>query len=167
MYDAFNYLMFEDDRPDYNYMTEFDFATDIPAMSRASDVLDATDPDLDDVTARGSKIIMYHGWGDAASNPLNSIDYYDAVKTRRADADEFLKLYLIPGMTHCRGGIGFEQVDWFSALQSWVEDGVAPDAVIGTRPADGATRPHCPYPRRALYDGSGDPKLAASFVCGE
>lgn len=172
MIDSFNYLMFEDDRPDYKYMTDFDFNTDPQKLSAAEVTYNATDPDLLDVEQKGAKIIMYHGWSDPAVNPLNTIDYYDQVKQNMqsnggSDVNSFMKLYLVPGMGHCRGGVGFDQTDWLTPLRAWVEDGVAPDAVSASRASDGASRIQCPYPQKAVYQGSGDMNDAANFTCSD
>jgi feruloyl esterase len=80
--------------------------------------------------------------------------------------DKFLKLYLVPGMAHCGGGVGHSTVDWLSPLVNWVEKGVAPGAIVGSRTVSGATstRPHCPYPQEAVFTG-GDANDAASYAC--
>ena len=163
--DAFNYLMFEDDRADYDYMIDFDFDTDPARMAEAEKAYNATDPDIADVKSSGKKIIMYHGWADAASNPYNSIDYYDAVNDAVEDMDSFMKLYMIPGMAHCRGGVGFENADFVTALRNWVENDDAPAGIEATRTSDRATRPLCPYPQLARYDGNGDVDSASSYSC--
>lgn len=55
-----------------------------------------------------------------------------------------------------------------SALSRWVEQGVAPAAVIATKYDDkGAIsrqRPVCAYPQIAVYRGSGDVSAADSFA---
>jgi feruloyl esterase len=127
---------------------------------------------------------MYHGWGDPGANPIRSIRYRDSVvrflEASRGTAhgrkrvkgetwkgeketDKFLKLYLVPGMAHCGGGTGHSSVDWLTPLVDWVEHGVAPEAIVGSRGA--STRPHCPYPQEAVYDGAGDRDSAASYIC--
>ncbi|WP_082851105.1 MULTISPECIES: tannase/feruloyl esterase family alpha/beta hydrolase [unclassified Sulfitobacter] len=165
MLDAFNYLMFEEDSADYNYMTDFDFETDPARMAGAAKTYNATDPNIADVKSSGKKIIMYHGWADAASNPYNSIDYRTAVDETVGEADSFLKLYMVPGMAHCRGGIGFENADFVTALIDWVENDKAPAAIEATRTADMATRALCPYPQLAMYDGKGDINSSDSYSC--
>ena len=60
-----------------------------------------------------------------------------------------------------------------SAVERWVETGVAPQKVIATKyvndldPSQGVkmTRPLCPYPQVARYNGTGDKDDAANFVC--
>jgi len=175
--DAFEWLMFNPDRPGFNYLTDFDWNTDPFQMDQAAQTFNATDPDLRDVKARGGKIVMYHGWGDPGANPLRTIAYYESVvafmgqhfgpKWMAAENTErFLRLYMVPGMAHCGGGTGHANVDWLTPLVNWVENGVAPHAIVGTRASDGSTRPHCPYPQAAIYDGTGDPADAASYSCG-
>jgi feruloyl esterase len=59
-----------------------------------------------------------------------------------------------------------------TALESWVEKGTAPSAIIATKfvsddPAKGVklSRPICAYPQSVEYKGSGDPNNAANFSC--
>ena len=114
-------------------------------LERAGDVLDATDPDLRPFAKRGGKLILYHGWSDAAISALSSIDYYDEVRTKVSPAteDSFLRLFMVPGMQHCSGGPGPNsfvqsgpasasgpddaQHEIVLALQQWVEKGIAPE----------------------------------------
>ena len=159
------------------------------AMKTADDklarTLDATDPDLKRFESRGGKLILYHGWSDAAIPPVNAIDYYQSVvgKVGAKDAGRFVRLFMVPGMQHCGGGPGPNsfggvvpqgdpQHDIGAALQRWVEDGVAPTQIIATHyktgnPASGPdrTRPLCPYPQVAHWNGKGSADEAANFVC--
>ena len=66
------------------------------------------------------------------------------------------------------GGTGTTAFDPLTALDAWVDRGIAPDRITASRVVDGATirtRPLCPYPKKAEYFGSGSPDEAASFVC--
>jgi hypothetical protein len=61
--------------------------------------------------------------------------------------------------------------DVFLALRKWVEHGIAPTRIIGTKyvgddPAHGVafTRPMCPYPQQARYRGAGATIDAANFA---
>ena len=112
---------------------------------------------------------MYFGWADTALNPMMGVRYYeDAVKTTGPQTDDFFRLYMVPGMFHCGGGLGADQFDAFTRLANWVEGGATPERMDAARISDGKvelTRPLCPYPQVARYNGSGDPKYAASFSC--
>jgi feruloyl esterase len=146
--------------------------------------LDSTNPDLSPFSARGGKLIMYHGWNDPAISPWNSIAYYQNVrKTMGAEkAESFLRLYMVPGMEHCVGGPGpaaFGQLGIststgpkygvFDALVDWVEKDVPAKDVIATKYTPDnkvmMTRPLCPYPAIAKYKGTGDTNDAANFSC--
>ena len=148
--------------------------------------LNATNPDLGAFKKRGGKLIMYHGWSDAAIPPVNAINYYKSVvaKMGAKDSDSFVRLFMVPGMQHCGGGPGpsvFGQAsvaqgdpqhDVAAALEQWVERGVAPEQIIATKykgmnAASGVarTRPLCAYPKVAAWNGKGDSDDAANFSC--
>ena len=78
------------------------------------------------------------------------------------------RLFMIPGMAHCRGGEGLNSFDSISVLEQWVEKGTAPDQIVGSRIEDGKverTHPLCPYPQVAVYKGTGSTNDAANFAC--
>ena len=157
--------------PTWSYKS-FNFDSDPLKLAALAKMLDAINPDLTRLKKRGGKIIHYHGWADALVNPQVSLDYYEAVlkKLGQRQTQEFYKLYLIPGMFHCAGGVGCDRADWFTPLLAWVEKGSAPGVIAGARVQQGATvmtRPHCPYPEVARYKGSGDTTKAENFVCGK
>jgi feruloyl esterase len=171
-----------------------DFDQDVAfGDAKAGPVLNATNPDLRSFRANGGKLIQYHGWGDAAITALSSIDYYENVRTfldrfpdprsENTDIDDFYRLFLVPGMGHCSGGIGPSSFgngflsartdaehDLLSALEAWVEQDTAPERLIGTGtalsdPTATLTRPLCPYPQSARYLGSGNANSADNFEC--
>jgi feruloyl esterase len=157
----------------------FDFADDVELAQRLTrDLLDATNPDLSAFRDAGAKLILYHGWNDQVIFPEGTIDYYAKVDatlagkpspTNRKTTD-FFRLFMVPGMTHCRGGPGTSEFDAQAAIEAWVERGIAPGRIEASHREDGTvtrTRPLCPYPQTARYDGTGDPNQAASFVCAQ
>jgi feruloyl esterase len=86
----------------------------------------------------------------------------------RSEAASFHRLFLVPGMEHCRGGPGPDSFDALPDLVRWVEDGVAPERIVASRVEGGRTaftRPLCAWPQQARYRGQGDPNDAASFEC--
>lgn len=76
---------------------------------------------------------------------------------------------MMPGVLHCQGGPGPDCVDWLDAIEAWVERGKAPDRMLASRlSSDGSvekTRPLCPYPEVAIYNGSGNTNEVESFRC--
>ena len=157
------------------------------ADDKMAQMYNATDPNLKAFKDRGGKLLLYHGWSDAALPPTNTIHYYESVvkKMGRKQADQFIELFMVPGMQHCGGGPGPNDFGAMSpapatpdhsmvhALEQWVEQGAAPAKIIATRyktegnPSSGAarTRPLCPYPTFAKYSGSGSTDDATNFSC--
>lgn len=156
----------------------FDFDRDVELVdAKLARTLNAVDPDLRDFKARGGKLIVYHGWNDPGVMPQQTLDYYDnvveyAAKSQGVDGkaytDEYLRLFMVPGMGHCRGGTGPDQADWVAALAGWVEKGQAPTSITAQRVDQGkvvTTRPLCPHPQVARYKGRGDTNDAGNFEC--
>ena len=147
----------------------FDIDKDIPSLEFLSQTLDAMDPDLSEFRERGGKLIMYFGWADPQLNPRVAVEYYDQVAERMGSAPEdFFRLFMVPGMFHCGGGVGTSTFDVATPLRDWVENGAAPRSIPASRVSGGKTlrtRPLCPYPQVARYRGSGSIDDAANFSC--
>jgi feruloyl esterase len=99
----------------------------------------------------------------------SSIGYYEGVVKfmgGRKETEDFFRLSLIPGVHHGGLGPGFAQFDSFTALENWVERGIAPDKLIASRMSNGTierSRPVYPYPVQARYRGKGDARQSESF----
>jgi hypothetical protein len=157
-------------RPTQSYdLFSFDIEKDLDKVQAARATLDATDSDLSRFRARGGKIVSYFGWADGALNPLMGVKYYESVTQKTGpETRDFYRLFMVPGMFHCSGGVGVSAFDAFTPLVNWVEKGTAPATIVGARVVDGKpvrTRPLCPYPEVAKYKGSGSIDDAASFNC--
>jgi feruloyl esterase len=169
----------------------FNVDRDLPiARQKTAAAIDAVNPNLSAFRSHGGKLILYHGWNDPAIPALNTVNYYEEVigSMGRANADSFVRLYMVPGMQHCFGGPGADEFGgagsftWASdpqrnartALENWVEKGTAPGVIIASKIEGAApttvgsvvmTRPLCPYPQQAHYKGSGDPNRYENFTC--
>lgn len=147
----------------------FDFEKDPERMGAIRALLDARNPDLTEFRARGGKLLMYFGWADTALAPSMAIDYYDQATAVTGPATrDFFRLFMVPGMFHCRGGIGPDRFDALTPLINWVEGGRAPDTIVASQLEGDTvvrTRPLCPYPLVARHGGTGSPDQAASFSC--
>lgn len=169
----------------------FNFDGDVAfANAKAARTFNATEADLGRFTHRNrrGRIIMWHGWEDPAISATDSVDYYRRVVRENDDAGDFFRLFLVPGMLHCSGGPGpnafgqglaqqpplsnAPEHDVLSALERWVEQGVAPNSIVAVKyvsnnPALGIerTRPLCAYPKVAVYKGRGSTNEAANFAC--
>jgi feruloyl esterase len=162
------YMAFGRPNPEYDWMT-FDLEKDYDKLLPARTALDATDPNLARFRDRGGKIVSYFGWADPALNPMMGIQYYESVnKTMGPSTSTFYRMFMVPGLFHCGGGVGVNSFDVFTPLVEWVEKGKAPDTIRATRMVDGKavmTRPLCPHPEVARYTGSGSTDDAANFAC--
>jgi pimeloyl-ACP methyl ester carboxylesterase len=164
----FRYLAFPQKNPNYQFR-EFDFEKDPARLAWIHDVLDATDPDLSRLQQRNGKVLMYFGWADAALNARMGVEYYESVLQKMgAGTKDFFRLFMVPGMFHCAGGVGCGSFDKLTPLMAWVETGVAPDRLPAAQIVNGKTlrtRPLCPYPQVARYNGGGSVDDAANFSC--
>jgi feruloyl esterase len=162
----FKYFVFGD--PSWDY-TKYHVSNAPKDARLAGTFLNATNPDLDAFKAKGHKLVMWHGWSDPALSALASIDYYERVQTRDATIRDYLRLFMMPGVLHCAGGPGPDTVDWPAVIADWVENGKAPDRIAARKLGPEGTvirsRPLCPYPQHAVYQGSGSMDAAESFAC--
>ena len=164
----FRYLAFPEKNPAYD-LNSFNLDKDPARLEWIHAVLDATEPDLSGFNRRGGKLLMYFGWADQALNARMGVEYYESVLAQMGPrTTDFFRLFMVPGMFHCSGGVGCSSFDKLTPLMQWVELGAAPERLIGARTIGGMTdrtRPLCPYPQIARYKGTGSPDEAASFVC--
>jgi feruloyl esterase len=139
------------------------------------------DIDLQRLSGRGGKVLVYHGVSDAIFSVNDTEAWLQRVQQRGGEASAAsVRLFEVPGMAHCRDGPSTDQFDMVSAIVAWVEQGQAPEAIVATARGAGnrggenkdlsagwaadRTRPLCPYPKVARYTG-GDVERAASFRC--
>ncbi len=134
-------------------------------------IIDANDPDLSAFRRRGGKLLMYFGWADPQLNPRMGVEYYEQVVEKMGGSTgEFFRLFMVPGMFHCGGGVGTSVFDAATPLVSWVEAGKAPERIEASRVSSGKvvrTRPLCAYPDVARYKGSGSIDDTANFACAK
>ena len=117
----------------------FDLDRDTLAADRAeNEPINATNPDLSKFKAHGGKLIMYHGWADPLIAPENAINYYNSVQAKMGGKQEdWYRLFMVPGMSHCRGGEGPNQFNAVAALERWKEQGVAPAQIVASHLTEG------------------------------
>jgi len=162
----YRYFVYED--PDWQ-PDSFDFDEDVDdAYEKWGAVMNNFDPDLSRFSEAGGKLIHYHGWNDAHPSPGNSIDYFKKVQETLGDTSDFYRLFMVPGMGHCRGGPGTDRFDRLAEIRAWVEDGRTPDRILAehrTEEIVDRTRPLCPHPEIAKYNGQGSTDDAVNFTC--
>lgn len=164
-------------------------ATDSTFTQSAVEYMEANSPNLDTFQGHNGKIIYHHGESDPVFSMYDTENYYESLTSRYgASTADFARLFLIPGMNHCSGGLHtLDSFDPLTAIVNWVEAGKAPDSILASNsnstqvtpsypipslpsPPDtflpvAGTRPLCPYPQFAQYTGSGNVDDAANFTC--
>src|SRR5262245_4224590 len=135
-------------------------------------LLNVDDTDLSRFKHSGGKLIIWQPQSGGPFSPQDMVNWYTEMSHEMGGFDrtqDFARLFMMPGVNHCGGGPGTSSIDAFSPVVDWVENGNAPETILGTAPATtpwpGRTRPLCPYPAYAKYKGTGDLNLAESFEC--
>jgi len=166
--DEFRYVVYQDPNWDWH---SFDLERDAAKAEAIDRNLDVMDPHLAAYAKQGGKLLLYHGWADQQVAPGSTVEFYQDVRSLSPDpehADDWVRLFMAPGMAHCAGGEGPDSFDSLTALEQWVEQGKAPRRIIAAHHTSGQvdrTRPLCPYPQVARYNGTGSIDEAANFTC--
>jgi feruloyl esterase len=132
--------------------------------------------------ARGAKMVLYHGVSDPIFSAEDTRQWMERLgKAGVNPSNDFARYFAVPGMNHCSGGPAADQMDLLTPLVQWVEQGIAPQAVVASvrgagnaggvnaeLPKDWAptrSRPLCAAPTVATYSGSGSVEDAKNFAC--
>jgi feruloyl esterase len=161
------------------FLLEYDFDSDLqeilatagPYSWSGLEAQTANSTELSVFRDRGSKLILVSGVSDPVILTNDLINWWEEVdRINDGTASDFVRLFAVPGGSHDTAiGPSAGQFDALSAIVNWVENGIAPDRIKGTAgnrsPWPGRTRPLCPYPQQARYEGSGSIEDASNFVC--
>ena len=152
--------------PAYDIMS-YDPDRDLDEISTgiAGEHVHQQNADISNFLGRGGKLLLWHGFNDPGPSPLSTINYLEAVQEKVPTHANSVKLFLAPGVLHCSGGPGPDQFDTLSAIEKWVESGIAPTSMLATKANEKISRPLCPYPQVARYQGQGDILEAKNFQC--
>jgi feruloyl esterase len=121
--------------------------------------------------AKGGKLLIYHGYDDLIISPYSSIWFYEDLAQENGGYEKVqqnARLFMVPGMQHCVTGAGPNTFDTLSALEQWVEKGIAPDAIPATHSTNNVvdrTMPLCKFPEKAHYKGSGSLNGVSGWSC--
>jgi hypothetical protein len=172
--------------PTYNPLT-VNYDTDISLVTAHSPAVNKS-TDISDFIRGGGKLIFYHGLSDSGPPWPYTVEYFHKVAERQGvgrhddmlrQAEDFMKLYLVPNMGHCGGNASTDRFDMLTPMVNWIENGIAPNTVVATgvnfSPVLGTltnlpttrSRPLCPYPQTLRYTGpkGGDISVAANYSC--
>ncbi len=143
--------------------SSYDFDRDYKRLGLAALYTD-TNPDLRHFKAAGGKLLVYQGGTDTTEMPTAIVDYYETVEKVMGGSkptQDFFRLFIIPGMNHCGGGVGAYSIDYLTYLENWVERDQAPDEMIGARVSD-AYLLSLPLPENLPADVSREQRIAAA-----
>ncbi|KAF2456011.1 Tannase/feruloyl esterase, partial [Lineolata rhizophorae] len=148
-----------------NYTEYFNYG-----VQEYSDVIGTSNPDLTPFAAAGGKLLTIHGVADQLIPHLGTVDYYKRALDVDSNLSDYYRLFLAPGVAHCRVGAGAYPNNAFEQLVSWVEDGQAPESLEAWTPPNPETgerveRPLCAWPAMAQWDGEGDVNKTESWYC--
>ena len=157
---------------DWKSATPDQVMTDL-AASPVAKQFQANDPDISAFVKRGGKLLLYHGGYDPGPSPVGTLDYLNKARavtaaklgTSPAALDKNVRLFMVTGMGHCRGGPGADQFDMLTPLDEWVQQDKAPERIVATKANSPISRPLCAWPALPHYKGEGDPNSEASFAC--
>jgi feruloyl esterase len=164
--DSIRILAYQDPNWDWH---SWDLDRDIAVANEKAGFIDVHTQDLSAFKKHGGKLLLYHGWADpgiAAGNTVNT--YKGVLSTMGSKQDDWIRLFMIPGMGHCSGGPGTDQFNRMAVIERWRESGTAPDRILASHVTGGTvdmTRPLCPYPKVGVYQGSGSMSDADNFFC--
>jgi hypothetical protein len=130
----FRYYLFQPNPGPSWKLKDFDFDRDHKRFGVA-ELTEPLNPDLRRFRNAGGKLILYSGWNDTAASVGTTVDYYESAEKvlgGPTSTQTFFRLFVVPGMNHCSGGEGPFAIDYLSYLEQWVENGSAPDKVIGS-----------------------------------
>lgn len=151
--------------PQFDPWMRLDLADLLRRVAATGTIGDADSPFLS-TFALHSKLIAYNGLADQGLASSELVHWYGQARAASGPAAaDAMRLYLVPGMTHCGGGEATDRFEMLDAIVDWVEHGKAPGRILAnTSSGPPLSRPLCPYPGVARYEG-GDPAHAASFEC--
>jgi len=181
--DWFRYAIYNDPSWDPTTQTVQDAAN---AASINPFNIETWEGDLSPFAKRGGKLLTYHGLEDGLISSDNSARYYNHVSSTMSlpssDLDDFYRYFRISSLGHCSGGNGAVNFGQLSAsvsgyeernnvvlqMVAWVEDGRAPESVLGAKIVNGEVvgeRKHCKYPKRNVYRGPGGYDDVSAWEC--
>jgi feruloyl esterase len=166
--DEYRYVVYQDPNWDWH---SFELERDAAKAHAVDQGIDEMDAHLAAFAKHGGKLLLYHGWADQQVAPGSTVDFYQSVRRLSPDpkrAENWVRLFMAPGMAHCAGGEGPDTFDSLTALEHWVEHGQAPARIVAAHLTKGQvdrTRPLCAYPQVARYNGAGSIDEAANFSC--
>lgn len=146
----------------------FDFDKDVASTLNTRGLNDGDSPNLSSFKARGGKMVIFDGSADPIFSPHARSDWYKETDKVTGGVQDFARIFVVPGMTHCSGGNALDDFDPLTALENWREKDQAPNFLLARGSSETLkkrSQPICAYPKMAHYKEGADPDKAESFEC--
>lgn len=150
-------------------LADVDFDQVAQQVAQTGAINDPVATQLSSFVAAGGKMLVIQGNSDPVFSANDLRRYWQRLAADNGGAEalgHWARLFVVPGMTHCGDGPALDDIDPLQALEQWQDQGLPPASLLARGTAfPGRSRPLCPYPQEAHYNGRGDPQQAASFTC--
>lgn len=163
--DLYKSMVYQD--PNWDWKT-MDYAASVDKAVKELGPLLVVDPNLNGFLGRGGKLMLYVGWTEGHNGNELARYYGEVVRNAGPAGGGNVRLFLVPGMNHCGGGMGCDTFEKLGVMDQWLKSGKAPEQILSSKVIDGKTvrtRPLCAYPAVATYKGAGSMDAAESFDC--
>lgn len=146
-------------------LTKFDFDRDTSKTYQTGALNDAISTDLSTFRKNGGRLIIITGVSDPVFSAMDQRDWFKQMQADTPKAQDFSRMFMVPGMNHCGGGNAFNDFDPLTALENWHNQDRAPDYLVAQGKAfPNKQMPLCAWPKVATYTG-GIPGKLNSFTC--
>jgi feruloyl esterase len=153
--------------PKWDWKT-LDYAASVDKAEQTVDPLLRVNAEDMKTFLQHGKLMLYVGWTEGHNGNELATFYKNALKDAGPKAANNIRLFLVPGMNHCGGGMGCDTFEKLGVADQWLQTGKAPNEILSSKVVNGQTirtRPLCAYPAIAKYRGTGSMDEADSFIC--
>ena len=118
-------------------LEDFDPIRDQAELARRAAPVELPAPDFTPFWKSQGKLIIYQGWQDVPLPACETLQFMTdaaALSGGPEAMEAFSRTYMVPNMLHRGAGTGGWVADYVMPMVEWVEEGKAPEAIVGTNP---------------------------------